>query len=62
MARVPRSSRVSRDWEKVLSRLAGLGLVVADLRFARGLTTTLWKTGVEEEVASLVLEDFMNGF
>ena len=31
--RVPRSSRVSRDWENVLARLGGFGAGVAALRF-----------------------------
>ena len=32
------------------------------LRLARGLTVMLWKTGVGDDFAGLVVEDFMNGF
>ena len=44
--REPRSSRVSRDLENVLSRFLDFGLGVAAFRFTRALTLTVWKTGV----------------
>ncbi|MDB6124935.1 MAG: hypothetical protein JWQ71_3928 [Pedosphaera sp.] len=59
--RVPRSSRVSRDLEKVLSRFGGLAVGVAVLRSTR-LRTTAWKTGGSGVCARLVVSFFINRF
>jgi len=43
--REPRSWRVSRDLEKMLSRFLDFGLVVAALGFGRSRWSVFWKTG-----------------
>jgi len=46
ISRVPRSSRVSRDLEKMLSRFSGFGLAAAAFGFGRNGCGVFEKTGV----------------
>jgi hypothetical protein len=58
--RAPRSSRVSRDLEKMLSRFSDFGWAVAVVSLWRNWWSVLGKTGVGGDSVTLVLDAFIN--